>query len=76
MKYIKKSAKVDASQWFKHGDHNLVTEYTPEKPELGWLNTTFGGTVVFPGDWVVSDSDGFVYTVKSGIFEKNYEHLD
>ena len=76
MKYIKKSSKVSAVQWFKLGDHEKVQPYTQDNPKLGWLNTAFGGTVVSPGDWVVDGDDGYVYTVKPDIFEKNYELLD
>ena len=86
MKYRKKPIEVEATQWFKLGDHPEV-----RKPEdtacanwsegiqglphgsLGVIDTLEGAMFVNPGDWIITGVRGEHYPCKPDIFEKTYE---
>ena len=69
-KFVKKPVVVEATQWFKHGDHPHV-----EKCGLvnGWIKTLEGGYVVTPGDWIITGVKGEHYPCKPDIFEATYQ---
>jgi hypothetical protein len=86
-KFRKKPIVIEATQWFKNGDHPDV-----EVPELlheqarrkcaacsetmdthGWIDTLEGKHVVCPSDWIITGIQGERYPCKQDIFEKTYE---
>jgi hypothetical protein len=75
MKYRKKPVVIEATQWFKHGDHPAVVPY-PSQDNLagkGWIRTLEGDHTVTPGDWIITGVKGEHYPCKPDIFEMTYE---
>jgi hypothetical protein len=70
MKFRKKPVVIDATRWFKFGDHPDVAQYMNGS---GWIETLEGGHVVTPGDWVITGVKGEHYPCKPDIFEATYE---
>lgn len=75
-KFRKKPVVIEATQWFKHGDHPAVKQ--PDAPELvvdgfGWVPTLEGGHIVTPGDWIITGVKGEHYPCKPDIFAATYE---
>jgi hypothetical protein len=78
-KFCKKPVVIEATQWFKHGDHLAVTPYWTHDPECkgwGWVKTLEGGHIVTPGDWIITGVKGEHYPCKPDIFEMTYEKAD
>ena len=50
--YRKKPVVIEATQWFKIGDHPKVTLHS-QKDGTGWIKTLEGGHIVTPGDWII-----------------------
>lgn len=78
-KFRKKPVVIEASQWFKHGDHPAVFELPAGYPTDGraaWVPTLEGGHVVTPGDWIITGVKGENYPCKPDIFEQTYEPAD
>lgn len=81
MKYRKKPVVIEATQWFKMGDHPKVTRLLRgdvvtndfSESEEGWINTLEGGHIVTPGDWIITGVKGEHYPCKPDIFEMTYE---
>ena len=77
MKFRKKPVVIEATQWFKMGDHPAVTIDRNQKFEglapHGWIYTLEGGHVVTPGDWIITGVKGEHYPCKPDIFELTYE---
>ena len=77
--YRKKPVIIEATQWWKQGDHPQVLD----KPlDLvvgfkvgynGWIQTLEGGHIVTPGDFIIPGVHGEHYPCKPDIFEKTYE---
>jgi len=78
MKFRKKPVVIEATQWFKHGDHPLVEVYPTdgEEENKGWIVTLEGGHIVTPGDWIITGVVGETYPCKPDIFEMTYEAVD
>lgn len=74
MKYRKKPVVIEATQWFKHGDHPQVQERPPSK--LGWVETLEGYHIVTPGDYIITGIKGEHYPCKPDIFEATYEKVE
>lgn len=87
-KYCKKPIVVEATQWFKNGDHIEVVPLRTIPGTLkmckhcgqalhghGWIDTLEGGHIVCPGDWVITGIKGEYYPCKSTIFEDSYEEV-
>lgn len=85
-KFRKKIVHVEASQWFRHGDHPNVTviplgnaeferlkNHPGQRAKLGWLATPQGGHVVHPGDWVIKHENGEFSTCNALSFQRIYE---
>ena len=82
-KYRKKPAVIEATQWFKIGDHESVKpHYSPHACAVcgeplgvshGWIDTLEGGHIVCPGDWIITGVKGEHYPCKPDIFEMTYE---
>lgn len=69
-KFRKKPVVIEASQWWKHGDHPAV-----EKMDNGggFVRTLEGSHIVTPGDWIITGVKGEYYPCKPDIFEITYE---
>ena len=76
MQFRKKPVVIEATQWFKDGDH---PEVTPRKSagneHKGWIETLEGGHEVTPGDWIITGVKGEHYPCKPDIFEMTYEAM-
>lgn len=73
MKFRKKPVVIEATQWFKNGDHPHVKEYNGN---FGWVDTLEGGHIVTPGDWIITGVKGEHYPCKPDIFELTYEPVE
>ena len=81
MKYRKKPVVIEATQWFKNGDHYKVKpphegggtcySYAADNnlpvDSLGWIATFEGGHIVCPGDWIITGVKGEHYPCKPDI---------
>jgi len=70
MKFRKKPVVIEATQWFKMGDHPAVGHNGSEK---GIIQTLEGPMTVSPGDWIITGVKGEHYPCKPDIFEATYE---
>jgi hypothetical protein len=74
MKFRKKPIVVEATQWFKDGDHHAV-----HKGDLGtchFIDTLEGVHIVIAGDWIITGVKGEHYPCKPDIFEMTYERAE
>ena len=79
MKYRKKPVVIEATQWFKDGDHWAVAKYQGNGQQLegcGWVKTLEGGHIVRPGDYIITGVKGEHYPCKPDIFEMTYELVE
>ena len=87
MKFRKKPVVIEATQWFKHGDHDMVYEVMGNAEEInGWIamtptgcyaiKTLEGHMTVSPGDWIIQGAFGEFYPCKPDIFEATYEKVE
>ncbi len=82
MSKFRKTAEVEASQWFKIGDHPAVIPVPYDHPtnlhaikssDWGWCPTLEGGHLVEPGDWILTGVHGEHWPCKPDIFAATYE---
>ena len=82
MKYRKIPVVIEATQWFKDGDHSFVVglpywhkigDHAIDPSVFGWVPTLEGGHVVTPGDWIITGVKGENYPCKPDIFAMTYE---
>ena len=78
MKFRKKPVVIEATQWFKHGDHLAVFKMHTVDPDDGvtpqaYIETLEGQMLVTPGDWIITGVKGEHYPCKPDIFEMTYE---
>lgn len=71
MKFRKKPVVIEATQWFKMGDHPAVKP--ANRGEDAIIHTLEGPLFVTPGDWIITGVNGEHYPCKPDIFEKTYE---
>lgn len=78
--YRKRPVIIEATQWFKHGDHPKVMKHPAPgisgysySDEMGWIETLEGWHLVIPGDWIITGVKGEHYPCKPDIFEMTYE---
>jgi hypothetical protein len=73
--YRKKPVVIEATQWFKHGDHSavVVPSGVINQSEFGLVRTLEGWHVVTPGDWIITGIKGEHYPCKQDIFAATYE---
>ena len=79
MRFVKKPVEIEATQWFKDGDHPAVTKHKSQDHRLqdcGWIQTLEGGHIVTPGDWIITGVKGEHYPCKPDIFEMTYEAVE
>lgn len=74
MKFRKKPVVIEATQWFKHGDHPEV--WKCHTPDFGVIHTLEGDHIVTPGDWVITGVKGEHYACKPDIFDMTYEPVE
>ena len=72
-KFKKKPVVIEATQWFKMGDHPEVVEATLSGMPIAWIETLEGGHIVTPGDYIITGVVGETYPCKPNIFEMTYE---
>lgn len=77
MKFRKKPVVIEATQWFKMGDHPAVIKPAEnwDDGECGWVNTLEGGHIVTPGDWIITGVKGEHYPCKPDIFALTYDEV-
>lgn len=85
-KFIRKSLVVEATQWFKDGDHPAVKEQgfllclnTGTRKKVYKIKTLAGGitsSTVYEGDWIVTGVEGDISIVKPHIFDELYESVE
>lgn len=84
MKFRKKPIVIEATQWFKDGDHpavKVMNTYDKKKISPGiiyvgkmpYVETLEGRMFVTPGDWIITGVQGEHYPCKPDIFEMTYE---
>jgi hypothetical protein len=76
MKFRKKPVVIEATQWFKDGDHPEVISGKLSGMPVFWVATLEGPMYVSPGDWIITGVKGEHYPVKSDIFEMTYERVE
>jgi hypothetical protein len=79
MKYRKKPVVIEATQWFKDGDHWAVAKYQNNVQQLegcGQITTLEGVHIVRPGDYIITGVKGEHYPCKPDIFEMTYEPVE
>jgi hypothetical protein len=75
MKFRKKPVVIEATQWFKDGDHPAV--YIDRDGDYwGYIDTLEGEHIVTPGDWIITGVKGEHYPCKPDIFEMTYEAIE
>lgn len=70
MKFRKKPVVIEATQFFKMGDHPAVVYGHSGCPII---NTLEGDHLVMKGDWIITGVKGEHYSCKPDIFEMTYE---
>jgi len=77
MKFRKKPVVIEATQWFKMGDHPLVERVSIDNPVFldgeYAIKTLEGWMQVTAGDWIITGVVGETYPCKPDIFELTYE---
>ena len=74
MKFRKKPVVIEATQWFKDGDHPAVKMTNGGKDPI--IQTLEGPHFVTPGDWIITGVKGEHYPCKPDIFEATYERVE
>jgi hypothetical protein len=74
MKFRKKPVVIEATQWFKDGDHPSVRRGCITGRAL--IDTMEGEMYVIPGDWIITGVKGEHYPCKPDIFEATYELVE
>ena len=73
MKFRKKPVVIEATQWFKDGDHPRVLPYSASGNGPFSICTLEGWMAVTPGDWIITGVKGEHYPCKPDIFDMTYE---
>ena len=87
MKFRKKPVVIEATQWFKVGDHPVVINMAGGGDRIceacnspshahGWCPTLEGQHIVCVGDWIITGIKGEHYPCKPDIFDATYERID
>jgi hypothetical protein len=86
MKYRTKPSAIEATQWFKDGDHpevryfgriyKALCRYCGQTALHGLIDTKRGYQVVCPGDFVITGFTGGFFLCKPDIFAANYEAVE
>lgn len=73
MRFRKKPVVIEATQWFRSGDHPAVLGNEIDGP---WIPTLEGAMRVTPGDWIITGVQGEQYPCKPEIFAATYEPVE
>ena len=76
MKFRKKPVVIEATQWFKNGDHHAVIPGKLNGMPVYWINTLEGDMMVSEGDWIITGVRGEHYSCKPDIFDMTYERVE
>lgn len=78
VKFRKKPVVIEATQWFKDGDHPRVKlrKGSTATNFSAYIPTLEGPMTVTPGDWIIKGVKGEYYPCKPDIFEATYEAVD
>lgn len=77
MPKYRKTALIEATQWFKPGDHPAVIEkYFGGVEPLYCIETLEGFLEVTSGSWIATGVDGEHWPIKPDIFAKTYELVE
>lgn len=76
MKFRKKPVVIEATQWFKDGDHPAVMQGTLSGMVVFFIETLEGEHLVTSGDWIITGVKGEHYPCKPDIFEMTYERVE
>ena len=74
MKYRKKPVVIEATQWFKMGDHPKVQ--CSRWNGRFFIDTLEGEMQVTPGNWIITGVKGEHYRCMPDIFEMTYEAVE
>ena len=74
MMYRKKPVVIEATQWFKIGDHPMVKKHFDSG--MGYIDTLEGMMMVTSGDYIITGVKGEHYPCKPDIFEMTYERIE
>jgi len=84
-KYRKRPVIVEATQWFKLGDHPAVEQHSKSLFRCsacrnayflhGRIKTLEGEHIVCPGDYIITGVQGEHYPCKPDIFGETYEEV-
>ena len=74
MKFRKKPVVIEATQWFKMGDHPKV--FMGQLSDRPRIDTLEGPMFVDVGDWIITGVKGEHYPCKPDIFEATYERVE
>jgi len=72
MKFRKKPVVIEATQWFKDGDHPAVEKWNDGEYRIRTLE---GAHIVTPADWIITGVKGEHYPCKPDIFDMTYERV-
>lgn len=86
-KFRKKPIVIEATQWFKNGDHPVVEEIHGAGDRIceacghpsnahGWCPTLEGQLGVCVGDWIITGIKGEFYPIKDEIFRATYDSVE
>lgn len=73
MKFVKKPVVIEATQFFKMGDHPAVFYGHSGVPTIETLE---GEMMVQKNDWIITGVKGEHYLCKPDIFEMTYERVE
>jgi hypothetical protein len=76
MKFRKKPVVIEATQWFKMGDHPAVLASLGNAGWYPYIDTLEGPHLVTAGDWIITGVKGEHYPCKPDIFEATYEAVE
>ena len=75
--YRKKPVVIEATQWFKMGDHPAVKMgHNEVVDQIPYIETLEGPHLVSVGDWIITGVKGEHYPCKPDIFEMTYEPVE
>ena len=73
MAKYRKTALIDASQWWRLGDHEAVV-FCPGNSTIGVINTLEGQLTVQPGTWIAGPgAKGEFWPIDDEVFRATYE---
>lgn len=77
-KYRKRPIVVEAEQWWPGKEIEGVFVIEPQTREPGWayVKTRGGNLTVYPGDWVIRNSEGELHLCNPDVFGAIYEEIE